>query len=96
MAKFEISEAADRDLSEIYAYSFRQYGEQQADLYLSALHDRFQQLALRQSQGRNAEDLRPGYRRSRCASYVIFFVAAPDGIRIIRVLHGKMDPVRHL
>jgi plasmid stabilization system protein ParE len=38
---YELTEAADRDLTEIYLYSYRQFGPQQAESYLLALEDCF-------------------------------------------------------
>jgi plasmid stabilization system protein ParE len=54
------SQAADRDLEEIYAYSSRQFGEARADRYLNSLHQTFQQLAERPGRARSADDVRPG------------------------------------
>jgi toxin ParE1/3/4 len=96
MAKLELTEAPDRYLVEIDVYSFRNFGEDRADRYLLGLHERFQKLAERPNLARSADRLRPGYRRFRHMSHVIFFQVIDDGIRIVRVLHQRMDPARHL
>jgi len=62
VAQVELTVAAERDLAEIYEYSFREYGDRQADRYLQSLEDCFQRLAARPSMARSAEKLRPGYR----------------------------------
>jgi antitoxin ParD1/3/4 len=46
--------------------------------------------------GRSIHHIRPGYFRFPHASHTVFYVNIPDGIRVIRVLHQRMDPERHL
>lgn len=96
MAKYELTNAADRDLTNIYSYTVEQFGEQQADSYLMELDDCFNTLAEKPKLGRSAERLRPGYRRFEHRSHVVFFTEIPGGIRIVRVLHNRMDVPRHL
>ena len=96
MAKLEITEAADRDLTDIYVYTFREYGERQADRYLDALRVCCNRLAENPGLARSADRLRPGYRRFEHASHVIFLTVTADGVRVIRVLHRGMEPKRHL
>jgi toxin ParE1/3/4 len=94
--RVELSEAADRDLIEIYLYSHRQFGEAQADAYLLSLEACFSRLAQSPRLGRSAEHLRPGYFRFEHASHTIFYTLLDEGIRVVRVLHERMDPDRHL
>jgi toxin ParE1/3/4 len=96
MAKVELSEAADRDLTEIYLYSFQQFGEQQADAYLLSLDDCLCRLAETPGLGRSIEALHPGAFRFEHDSHTVFFRRIDGGIRVIRVLHRRMDPERHL
>ena len=96
MARFELSEAADRDLAGIYRYSYRQFGANQADAYLDALEQCFGRLAAFPQLGRSIDLLRRGYFRFEHASHTIFYVKVAGGVRIIRVLHERMDPERHL
>ena len=39
MARVELSQAADRDLNDIYIYSYREFGEAKAEAYLHALEN---------------------------------------------------------
>jgi toxin ParE1/3/4 len=41
--------------------------------------------------GRPRHNLTKGLRSFPCSPYVIFYVPTPDGIRVIRVLHGAQD-----
>ncbi|WP_162827171.1 type II toxin-antitoxin system RelE/ParE family toxin [Pseudolabrys taiwanensis] len=96
MARFELSEAADRDLTDIYRYSYRQFGADRADTYLFGLEECFSRLAQFPELGRPIEHLRPGYFRFEHARHTVFYVRSGAGIRVVRVLHERMDPERHL
>jgi toxin ParE1/3/4 len=96
MGTFELSEAADRDLTEIYIYSYRTFGRDTADAYLLSLEECFQKLAAFPGLGRGIEHIRAGYFRFEHASHTVFFLKLGTGIRIVRVLHERMDPERHL
>jgi toxin ParE1/3/4 len=96
MASYELSGPADRDLTDIYVYSYRQFGESKADDYLLALYDCFPLLADQPTMGRSIHYLRAGYFRFEHAHHTVFYLKTEGGIRIMRVLHERMDPERHL
>ena len=41
--------------------------------------------------GRERRELRDGLRSFPVGNYVIFYVPLPDGVEIIRVMHGRQD-----
>lgn len=96
MATFELSQAADRDLTDIYIYSYRTFGPETADAYLASMEDCFRRLAEFPGLGRDIGHMRAGYFRFEHASHTVFFTKTGGGIRIVRVLHERMDPDRHL
>jgi toxin ParE1/3/4 len=96
VANFELTEFADRDLTAIYRYTYRQFGAEQADSYLLSLEQCFERLAEFPQLGRSIAQLRRGYFRFEHASHTVFYVPIADGVRIVRVLHERMDPDRHL
>lgn len=96
MAGYSISSKAADDLEGIYEYTILQFGLEQARVYLLGLHERFQTLAEQPTQGRKADELAPGLRRVEYQSHVVFYMSKDDGIRIVRVLHQRMDVTRHL
>jgi toxin ParE1/3/4 len=96
MTRVELSQAADHDLNDIYIYSYREFGEAKADEYLFALERCFEQLAVFPGLGRPIDHIRPGYLRFPHGSHAIFYVNIHEGIRVVRVLHQRMDPERHL
>jgi toxin ParE1/3/4 len=48
------------------------------------------------TQGRKADELAPGLRRVEYQSHVVFYIPKDHGIRIVRVLHQRMDVTRHV
>jgi toxin ParE1/3/4 len=95
VADYALSNSADRDLTDIYIYSFRTFGEAQADAYLLGLADCLQVLADNPRMGRQAY-IRPDLLCYRYGRHLIFYVSEEKDIFIVRVLHDSMDFLRHL
>lgn len=96
MAEYRLSGKADEDLTGIYIFSYRNFGEIRADAYLLALEERFSTLAQRPYLGRRIDMFREGYFRYEHESHSIFYKQTEDGILVMRVLHQSMDAGRHL
>lgn len=96
MASYQLSKAADADLVQIARDSARQWGFARAEAYVTALHHAFEHLARFPDAGRDASELRPGYRRFEHESHSVFYRQAEGGILVVRVLHQRMLPRRHL
>lgn len=96
MPDYVLSNAADSDLTEIYLYSYRTFGEAKADAYFLSLRDCLQMLAGDPRLGRSAASIRPGLFYRRHARHMIFYVVEDPGIFVVRVLHETMDAPRHL
>lgn len=93
---YVLSGAADADLTAIYEYSYRTFGEAQADAYVLGLRDTLTLFADRPRIGHPAEDLHPGLLRHPHGSHVIFYLRETDGILVVRILHQSMDSSHHL
>ncbi|MEQ1680240.1 MAG: type II toxin-antitoxin system RelE/ParE family toxin [Nitrospira sp.] len=96
MASYSLSSKAATDLVGIYEYTILHFGLEQARVYLFGLHERFQMLVAQPTQGRKADELAPGLRRVEYQSHVVFYIPKDHGIRIVRVLHQRMDVTRHV
>jgi toxin ParE1/3/4 len=96
MPGFWLTRTAREDLKAIGRYTQRNWRRRQRDAYLTHLDRRFHALAELPSLGRSCDDIRPGYRRYSEGSHTIFYREATGGIEIVRILHGRMDPDRHL
>ncbi|MGI9434948.1 MAG: type II toxin-antitoxin system RelE/ParE family toxin [Geminicoccaceae bacterium] len=96
MADYELSNEAENDVVDIGRFTINRWGLAQADDYIVGLHDTLGLLADSPRLGRSIDDLREGYRRHEYKSHSIFYQLQSDGIRVIRILHQRMDPERHL
>ena len=98
MPTFILSERAKKDIAEIWRYTVDEWSSDQAERYYNDLIDTCESIASRDSViVRNCDDIRPGLRSIACAHHVIFFrVIASDKIRIVRILHERMDFSRHM
>lgn len=90
------AKAARADLIEIWLFSGREWGAERADAYLAEIEDAIQLLATFPESGSPSVHLGRSYRRTRVGSHIVIYRADPSGIRIIRVLHQRMDVNRHL
>lgn len=96
MAIHRLTRRAAADLDEIFDYTARQFGLAQARAYLDGINSLCEQLAANPLIGRSAESLAPGLRRYEFRSHVLFYTTGTGGVVIVRVLHSKMDALRHL
>ena len=90
------AEKARADLEEIWEYSARRWGQEQADSYLKTIAKAAADAAAGRLRSRGVDFVRPGLRKARCVRHFIYFRKRNDGIRVVRVLHDQMDETLHL
>ena len=81
---------ARSDLAEIWDY-IADDSEARADAFIDTIDRKFQALAGRPNMGRQRDELAEGLRSFPVGRYVIFYRVLPDGIEVVRVLHGARD-----
>lgn len=96
MLVYKLSKQAERDLIAIWDYTIEQWGEAQADSYLQAMQAAIRLLVDNPDLGLSRESLRSGYRSYCHGKHVIFYRPYSYGVRVIRVLHQRMECERHL
>jgi len=97
MADVTYSELAKSDLKDIYRYTYKTFGLNQADRYDEAIKSAGQTAALFPSVGRDYTTKKGTlFRRYNSGRHVIFYVIEGGGIFVVRILHGRMDFDRHL
>jgi len=96
MAEYRLTPAAEHDLESIWTYTARQWGIEQASRYLDALTATFSEFAESPRTAPGCEHIRSGYRRFGVERHMVYFRMSDDGILIVRVLHARMDALRHL
>lgn len=96
-----LSPLALADLSDIWDYGYSNWGADQADAYVLAIHAGCEALAQTLAKGRpggqSAEHIRKGYRKYLIGSHVIFFrCKTGDVVEVVRILSQRMDVPAHL
>jgi len=97
MSEVVLSPKAKADLSEIWDYTYSEWGVEQAEKYVRDLWTVMQEQTSDYTKSVDIGDVRKGYRKVRAGSHVIFFKVTRNGvIDVVRILHQKMDFDRHL
>lgn len=96
MSRYRLTPAAQRDLSSIWDYTVERWDAYQAEIYVLEIKGAIERIAEMPARGRAVEEIRAGYRRYAIGSHLLFFIAHDEGIDVIRILHQRMDPMRHL
>ncbi len=91
MSQANILNSAVADLADIWAYIALDSPDN-TDLFIDRIFRICQQgLASNPHLGRTREELSPGLRSLVFESYVIFYHPMPNGVAVVRVLHGMRD-----
>jgi len=91
MPQANILNSAVADLADIWTYIALDSPDN-TDLFIDRIFRICQQgLASNPRLGRTREELSPGLRSLVFESYVIFYHPIPNGVAVVRVLHGMRD-----
>lgn len=93
--QYRITYPAEEDMVEVWRYTFRKWGEEQADLYIDTLLLRYIWLTDNPSLWKPRPEIAADMYSYTHKSHVIFFHVTNDVMDILRVLHVKMDFPRH-
>lgn len=97
MVKIHKQARAEQNLKNIWLYTCCEtWGEAQADRYFDQLDNGLKTLGHNPDIGKNRDSIRKGYRSFQINRHVVFYQVASSTIRIVRVLHVRMDPEQHL
>ncbi len=91
-----ISPVAQDDLKNIYQFGLRNWGVNQSLKYLENLKERFWALIKQPLIGIERSELMPEMRSFPVESHIVFYQVRSKKIEIIRILHGRQDPNRHI
>ena len=95
-AEYRLTPAAQRDLDEIFDYTVREWGLEQALAYAAAIEKACARLAKAPDLAQDCGHIRTGYRRAVVNRHAIYFRVEDYGVAIVRILHQHMDAPRHL
>jgi len=91
--EYKISQEANRDIENIWLYTFENWSTEQADRYFNLILDEIEYIAKNPNSGKDYNQIRTGYFRSRIKSHFIFYKInrKKERVEIIRILHQRMD-----
>lgn len=90
MARITRRPLAQADILEIWDF-IAEDSLHDADLWIDRLDEKLKLWATQPTLGRQRDELIPGLRSMPFGRYVVFFVAMPEGIDVVRILHSARD-----
>ncbi|MFT4259580.1 type II toxin-antitoxin system RelE/ParE family toxin [Microbacterium sp.] len=96
MSVYRLTPAAQRDLSSIWDYTAERWDQHQAETYVYEIRAAVERIVGDPRRGGACDEIRAGYRRYSIGSHLLYLVESSDGVDVIRILHQRMDPSRHL
>ena len=92
--RIELSQPAKEDFPDILAYTLITWGESQLAKYRASINDALHVILHNPSAGRFS--VKPTLKVLAVERHGIFYRTIGDTIYIVRILHERMDPSRHL
>ena len=87
-----ISKKATEDLEQIWLHTYFYWSENQADKYYNLLIEQIEFIARNVNIGRSIDYIKKGYRCFSVEQHIIFYtISAKSIIKVVRILHQKMD-----
>ena len=90
MSQFRLTPEADDDLANIWLF-IAQDDFDAADRVASEIISKFDLLAENPRLGRERPEFAPELRSFAVHKYIVFYRPGPNGIEVVRVLHGARD-----
>jgi toxin ParE1/3/4 len=97
MLNLLLAPAAEKDLEEIYDFTIRSWGSQQAEKYQDQLFLGMKQLLKNPKLGKTYPYYAGNsYRKLHINKHLIFYFTDSENCTIVRILHDAVDVERHL
>ena len=96
MSGYVLSPRAQADLDDIWDYTERNWGKEQAEAYIRLIGAAIRAIASSPERAKPCDHIREGYRNYPAGSHMIFFRLLDGKIDVVRILHRRMDFDRHL
>ncbi len=97
MKPYILTPAAERDFDEIWHYTYKKWGQNQANRYLDLLEESCSKIHRDKALWKTFDSIREGLKSLKCEHHYIFFKHNEHNIPvIIAVLHERMNWVNRL
>lgn len=90
-AKYLISEIAINDLDGIWEYTYFNWSKAQADRYHKLIINEMEFIAENRTSGKSIDHVKEGYLVTYVKSHMVLFKRIEGIVKVIRILHQKMD-----
>ena len=90
-----LSPKARHDFIDILRYTGENWGPRQLAIYRDKIDRAIHQIASNPEIGVLRRDMSPPYRIYPVGAHIIVYRQQTDRIRIVRILHQRMDPAHH-
>ncbi|MEA2884861.1 MAG: toxin ParE1/3/4 [Bradyrhizobium sp.] len=90
MARRQIRPNAENDLQQIWSFIAAD-NPRAADAMIERLAEAFDMLLAMPLAGRARREFGENFRSFVVDSYVVFYATVPQGIEIVRIMHGRQD-----
>ncbi len=94
--KLLVSRDAEADIARITRYTHRNWGADQARIYVGGLIEAIEKLSELPDRGRPTDGVPEHYLKIKYQSHNIFYRVSDGSLVIARILHHQMDFGRHL
>ena len=94
--RLRLSKLALGDLDEIYVYTYKRWGFEQAERYTAMLWDAMESLPSAPERWRLRRDLHPECRICFAGQHAVLYRVRDGRIEVARVLHGMMNFPQHI
>ncbi|MCL1080128.1 type II toxin-antitoxin system RelE/ParE family toxin [Parashewanella spongiae] len=91
-----LSPIAKVDIQDIYRYGLLNWGSKVATVYIDTLKSHLYSLTEQPFMGVERSILLPNIRSFPSEKHMIFYRVESEKIEIIRILHERQDPQRHI
>ena len=91
-----LSPRAQGDLDEIWTYTVKRWGTDQAKFYIRQIGPNIETVAAQPTIGRACPEVRAGYYKYPSGAHFLSYRLIDGGIDVVRILHERMDFGRHL
>ena len=91
MTAYKLQPEAEKDLEDIWHYTAKKWGVEQAMQYVDAFDEAFQFLADNPLVGRERTEFTPTVRIHSFQKHRIVYISDGSGVIIIRLLYAHMD-----
>lgn len=94
--EYELSNEADLDLDDIFDYTEKMHGLNQAIKYLTFIEDNISNLCEFPYSGRLRSEIKQNIYSFVVKEHLIFYEIRPEKLFVVRILHARKDMPRHL